>query len=611
MSGGTRIGVFAGVVAVVVAAVIAARLLLAPAPHNVVIFVADGLRYGVVTDETAPEMTRVRREGVDFANSHALYPTVTTANASAIATGHMLGDTGDFANSAWVGAPALKEAFLSLTPFYEDDAVLGGMNARFGGDYLGETSLLAAARQAGFSTAAVGKVGPSAIQDVTSRDGRGTIVIDDQTGQPEGLPLAPEVAAAMTRAGLGTFAADRGLNGYPGTYNAPGVNRPNDQQQDWFARVATEVVLPRFKAAKKPFVLVFWSRDPDGTQHNQGDSLNTLTPGINGATTFKAIRNADDDLGRLRAALKRLGLDRTTDIVVTADHGFSTISKQSATSPAARRSYADVPQGFLPPGFLGLDLARALSLPLYDPNGLPVDVEHGFHPGHSNAILGRDPKAPDLAIGANGGSDLIWLPTAAGRAMAPRIVEALTRQDYVAAIFVDDALGRIPGALPLSAIGHVGAARTPRPAIVVSFRSWTTGCARPETCVVEVADGDLQQGQGNHGSLSRADTHNMMAAWGPDFRRAYADPLPVGNADWAPTLAHLLKLDLHPRGKLTGRVMAEALARGGAGPKAAMHIERSTAAANGFTTVLDVQTADGRRYYDAGGAVGRTFGLRP
>jgi len=29
-------------------------------------------------------------------------------------------------------------------------------------------------------------------------------------------------------------------------------------------------------------VLVFWSRDPDGTQHNQGDSLNQLVPGING-----------------------------------------------------------------------------------------------------------------------------------------------------------------------------------------------------------------------------------------------------------------------------------------------------------------------------------------
>ena len=37
-------------------------------------------------------------EGVDFRNSHSLYPTVTTPNASAIATGHYIGDTGDFGN---------------------------------------------------------------------------------------------------------------------------------------------------------------------------------------------------------------------------------------------------------------------------------------------------------------------------------------------------------------------------------------------------------------------------------------------------------------------------------------------------------------------------------
>ena len=67
--------------------------------HNVVIFVADGLRYGSVTPQDAPAFAAVRAQGVDFANSHALYPTVTTPNGSAIATGHYLGDTGTFGNS--------------------------------------------------------------------------------------------------------------------------------------------------------------------------------------------------------------------------------------------------------------------------------------------------------------------------------------------------------------------------------------------------------------------------------------------------------------------------------------------------------------------------------
>ena len=65
----------------------------APRPHNVLIFVADGLRYGSVTAKSAPTLWHIKTQGVDFANSHALYPTITTVNASAIATGHYIGDT--------------------------------------------------------------------------------------------------------------------------------------------------------------------------------------------------------------------------------------------------------------------------------------------------------------------------------------------------------------------------------------------------------------------------------------------------------------------------------------------------------------------------------------
>ena len=124
------------------------------------------------------------------------------------------------------------------------------------------------------------------------------------------------------------------------------------------ADVATRVVLPMFKARNKPFVLVFWSRDPDASQHNTGDSLNTLTPGINGPTAMAGIGNADNNLARLRKALDDLGLSATTNIMISSDHGFSTISKESKTSPSAKVSYEDTPKDFLPLGFVALDLAR-------------------------------------------------------------------------------------------------------------------------------------------------------------------------------------------------------------------------------------------------------------
>ena len=580
-----------------------------PRPHNLVIFVADGLRSHIVTPETAPEMARLRADGVDFQNSHSLFPTVTTVNASAIATGHRVGDTGNFGNTLWAGAavsPASPSPFAGI----EDDPTLGGMNAKFGGNYLNETSLLAAARAQGFATAVIGKSGPAAVQDVTARSGE-TLVIDDVTGYPDGLPLPADVKAAMVAAGIDPHAEDRGLNGSAGDYLMSGVHVANVQQQDWFTAVATKVVLPRLKASGKPFILVFWSRDPDSTQHGNGDSLNVLNPGINGPTSLAAIRNADDDLHRLREALKTLGVADDTDIVVTADHGFSTVSHTSATSDARKRTYPDVKPGLLPPGFLAIDLAAALKLPLRDNTGLPIDLKSGFHPRDA-AMLGPAGH-PKVLIANNGGSGLLYLPGPGAKTLAPRLVAALTKQDYVAGVFVDDALGPIPGTLPLSAIGFVGSARTPRPQLVVTLKSFVMDpCARtePELCAAEVSEGGYTEGQGIHGALSRADTHNFMAAVGPDFKTGFLDPAPVSNADWTPTLAHALGIHIEAKGKLTGRIMTEALP-GGAVPTFTADVVRSAKASDGFQTVLDTQTVGEEIYLDAGGMPGRVVGLKP
>src|SRR5262249_45145711 len=155
-----------------------------------------------------------------------------------------------------------------------------------------------------------------------------TIVVDDSTGSPAGIPLAPDIVDRLTAAGLPVKAPSRGTNGAAGNATTPGTTVANVEQQRYFVDVATRVVLPLFKERQAPFVLVYWSRDPDGTQHNQGDSLNRLMPGINGPTSLAAIKNADDDLARLRAAVDALGLADTTDIIVIADHGFATISKE-------------------------------------------------------------------------------------------------------------------------------------------------------------------------------------------------------------------------------------------------------------------------------------------
>ena len=285
-------------------------------------------------------------------------------------------------------------------------------------------------------------------------------------------------------------------------------------QQAYFADVATKVVLPMFKARNKPFVLVFWSRDPDGSQHNQGDSLNTLTPGINGPTSLAGIKNADDNLAQLRKALDELGLAATTDIMVAADHGFSTISKESKTSPAAKASYDDTPKDFLPTGFLAIDLAKALDLPLFDPNDKNAPVAADAHPKAGNGVLGKDPAKPDLVVAANGGSDLIYLPNKRQEARRAH------RQGAARAGLCQRPVRRrrarqIPRHAAAVADQHEGQGGD-----ADARRSWSisaptsTGCDEPTNCSVEVADTVLRQGQGMHGSFGRGDTMNFMAAIG-------------------------------------------------------------------------------------------------
>lgn len=580
--------------------------------RNVVLFVADGLRHGIVTEQNAPTLSQVMREGVAFRNSHAIFPTFTTANASAMATGHYLGDTGDFSNTIYTGKEALSSAKGSVTPFLEADPILGEMDQRFNGNYLNEASVLALAREAGFNTATIGKQGPALIMDHAGR-GPESIVIDDSTGKPAGLPLPAAVQDALKAAGLGLEAPTRGANGSSGAARSPGTLSANVNQQAYFVAATTTAVLPWFKSQGKPFVLVFWSRDPDGTQHNQGDSLLQLTPGINGPTSLAAVRNVDNNLASILSALKSQGLDASTDVIVTADHGFSTISKQSETSPAAKSSYADVPAALLPPGFLGIDLAAALDLPLFDPDRSGAAVAPGSHSAAGNALIGTDAASPSVVVAANGGSDLVYLPGDDRATMAPKVIEALLAQDYVSGIFVDDSLGRFAGTLPLSSINLSGSAATPTPAIVVNFKSFhvdSPACPTWLTCTVEVADSTLQQGQGMHGTFSRADTFNFMAAIGPSFKHGYVDRMPVSNADLGQTIAQLMHLPIDSRrkGQLIGRVLEEATV-GGHETRTRRGQLVSAASSQGLKTIVHYQQVGGTRYFSAAGFAGRTVGL--
>ncbi len=587
-------------------------------PRNVVIFVADGLRYGIVNKDTAPTLYAIQQGGVDFRNSHSLYPTVTTVNASSIATGHGIGDTGEWSNSVYFSEETLDAANGKRAPGMENDLILKQANDRYAGNFLNEMSLLRMARDHGYQTAAIGKEGPTLIQDLTAADGKSTIIIDDATGM-RGNTVRPvavdaEIMAAIVTAGLSTDPKDHPSNGTMWSESKTGLKVANIAQQKWFTDVTTEVVLPRMVKTGQPFALVYWSRDPDGTQHNTGDSIDQYVPGINGPTSLAAVRNASDNLQVLIDKLKALGVYDNTDIFVTADHGFSTINKTAKGAWSSTFSYDDVPKGEMPDGFLGLDLAHALNLPLWDESGKAIDPATG-NKAKGTLLIGADAKAWDIMTVDSGGSVLLYLNTKTAQAMAPKIADALTRLPYVAALFANDTLGAIPGTLPFSAVGLKGTALTPQPAIYVGFSDFVQpDCLKEwkieELCSVMYVGGSLKQGQGSHGGFTRANTRNFMAAMGPDFKAGFVNMAPISNADIAPTFARILGFDLPSKGTLKGRVITEALKGGPTSATSTAQVTRSAPAANGFVTVLESQTVGDEVYLDAAGMPGRVVGLK-
>ncbi|HEY3885412.1 MAG TPA: hypothetical protein VGL62_09415, partial [Vicinamibacterales bacterium] len=221
-------------------------------------------------------------------------------------------------------------------------------------------------------------------------------------------------------------------------------------------------------------------------------------------------------------------------------------------------------------------------------------------PVTGSALVGSQIRRPDgsdarFIVAANGGSDLIYVPDGSTETVR-EIVNRVVTYDYVGGVFVDDRYGDLPGTLPLSAINLVGDSKVPRPAVIVAFKHFYADPSDLKSGH-QVCDSWLQPGQGNHGGFGRESTFNYFAAIGPDFKRRFTDPMPAGNMDIAPTLAHLLGFDL-ARGPLVGRVLTEALA-GGAPPSAArVQYQRSTPA-NGRETVLVYQQNGGERYLDA------------
>ena len=565
----------------------------APAHRNrVIVFVWDGLRPDSVNATDTPRLHALRAQGVDFADSHASYPTFTMMNAAAFATGASPGTAGFYGNTVWQPGASGEDSGgrtvdFRQPVFTEDSGILQDLDAFEGGRLLLAGTLFEAARAAGLTTAAIGKSGPAFLQD----RGKLGVIVDERMVWP--LPLAREIEAsggvlpATTPHAYPAGTPALGVRGNPTAFGArvllaDGVTTdpvasgapPYASSNAYLMRTYLDHVLP-----KKPDLTFIWLRSPDSDEHAYGP----------GAPEYRqALRAQDALLGMLQARLADLGLAATTDLVVASDHGHGSVSGPPSLFPL--RAIASGAIGAIDrngwsvsgdvrladllgrAGFAAFDGRGCLYSPVMSGirrDGTPVyatlqDAADGSACGTPNrryttGSFRVPPRLPPHAIvvAANGGSEYLYVPDH-DAATVSRAVAFLQSREEIGPIFVASRYGEIAGTLPLAAVRlEDGAGRNPD--VVASY-------AFDETVSVAGFPGitfeSMLAGRGMHGSFSPVDVHNTLVASGPDFKRGMRDTLPAGNVDVAPTVAHLLGV----RFRAEGRVLLEALARDGADP---------------------------------------------
>jgi hypothetical protein len=566
----------------VIALVAGAALAGAPAPARAtgasdrifILVVCDGLRPDLVTQKNMPNLFALGRQGVRFDHHHSLYPTITMVNAGALATGAQPGVSGMLANLMYF-KPALGSTItsgsnladlLKQPQFLESAKFLAELNGPGGldGHLLALDTVAQEIEREGGYIAILGKAGPAFLFDnrvALLKNGR------DLLDRPHADFLF-DTDDLVAQAPAQTGAAPS---------QPPGDSNNTFARDNFYTSAAIERALPAAAAAAKsgrPALIMLWQRDPDATQHRAG---------LGTAEDLQALANVDANIGRLRGAVINAGLVGRADLMVVSDHGFATVRMR-------------------------IDLG-----------GLLVA-----------AGLKKSADSTDVVIARNGGSDLIYLSpdafpsTEARRTILQKIVDFAEAQEWCGPIFVRDPappdhrhhrghlsgdyLGWIDGTFSQAAVGIYNQARSPD--LVLSFRELPdldnaalTGPGHPAFAVdatgqhavtnlskevvqpvpgLNYCDGSMRgptTGMGSHGAAGVRELHNVCAAIGPDFRRAFIDRNPTGNADVTPTIEKILRLEpnVGPGGVYaTGRVMEEALSAGEHGAGVARPIRMTT-----------------------------------
>lgn len=464
------------------------------------VFILDGLRPDSINAQDAPNLLRLRDEGVSYQNSHSAVPTVTRLNSSVIGSGSYPTRTGITGNSMFVPAVNPTAAFSTgeADNLYRLDEVSGGR-------MLFVKTLGERLQAKGLKLAAVG-----------SGSSGGTLLLN---------PRAPRGVGVMVNAGDVTstrpfaFPAEVGEE-ITRRFGPPpsGAGEPNaNSKVDYTEQVLRDYVLPELK----PDVVLNWLTEPDGTQH---------ATGAGSPQSIATIRNDDRQIGLVLERLRELGLYERTNIFVISDHGFSLHDYN-----------VNITQELIDAGLKA------------SPTSDDVVVANS---GTSLiSVKDRDPaKIRAIARFLQGET---WADTLFTAARRPRDGEYVVDRGKRGDVRPE---GWVPGTFSLELVHH---ANPERGADLIVTYPWTSkrnafGVRGTSGNSGGGATGPLSGPASGHGSFSPWDIRNTFLAWGADFKDGVTARTPAGNVDLAPTILALAGVD----DGLTsdGRVLAEAFA---------------------------------------------------
>ena len=259
-----------------------------PSDHLIAIFVVDGLRPDSINRTDTPTIARLRDEGVDYVNSHSIFPTSTRVNTATLVTGTYPSRHGIVGNSMFVSgvnpqAPFDTGDFRQLMRLEEVDGRV---------------------------------VTVPTLGEVLQRSGRKLVTVSSGT-TGNGYLLNPEARRGAGIAIHGLFDPGK-IAAYPREVSDAVIRRfgwpppdPDDiGQMEWTDRVLRDYVLPELR----PDVVIDWMGPLDAAQHNRG---------VSSPEAKTALRAIDTSLSRTIAAMQAMTPRRRLDVIITSDHGFA------------------------------------------------------------------------------------------------------------------------------------------------------------------------------------------------------------------------------------------------------------------------------------------------